>query len=631
MALWESLYNLKSSREKEFYRQILEARSQFLTLRLKQDKEIRDVYLHSAERIAERIKDLGDVQTLTRAHLEALERNLRDEADRIAEATTTAVRRGIESTVGITAEPMNQALVRALRASGVAMDYAKLQYGFGQVSTRAVEAIWAKTKNGLTISDRIWNVSGEHANTLRDIILDAVAQGRDAVKVARDITGYVKDGARTFAGDYPNMMARMGHRIPKDTCYEALRLARTEMSMAALEGTYAAGKTNFSYKGVQWMLSGSHPVPDICDDLASADLYGLGAGCYPEGDEPPHPHPNCLCFVVPLVMDTDELIDRIERWHDDPQMDPELEKWYNEIYRSALATPPLSKTKLPTTPSQSKAKPPATPPLGSERNPIVVQNVANLGSGASRTFTGEVNGQKFLFKGAEAVVNLDMLRGNLEAELLADKVLNFLGVSAPKTDYAWYDMNGTVEPLLSMEWVSDTRPAYPGLFALKRRNWTDAEMDRFRRMQVIDVLMGNADRHDGNFLFPNNSWEVIPIDHNMAFSTDLVIYPNVTWQKAFLAELPSNVEYDQRPTHIVGRNLIGREFINSWADKQDAKEQYRKHVPGIQAQLTDAVIDTMVDALPDELAELARKDELKNVLKWRRDNLDSLIDSIRIR
>ncbi|MBP7892864.1 MAG: hypothetical protein KA063_04940 [Firmicutes bacterium] len=38
----------------------------------------------------------------------------------------------------------------------------------------------------------------------------------------------------------------------------------------------------------------------------------------------------------------------------------------------------------------------------------------------------------------------------------------------------------------------------------------------------MDVLIGNGDRHEDNFLFvySNGSGEVIPIDHNMAFGAD---------------------------------------------------------------------------------------------------------------
>ena len=158
------------------------------------------------------------------------------------------------------------------------------------------------------------------------------------------------------------MMARIGKRVPKDLCYEAFRLARSEMSMAFMEGTYSSGRVNPAYKGVRWLLSSSHPLPDVCDDLASADLYGLGPGGYPAGDEPPYPHANCLCTVAPLVEDTKEFVERLKKWRDDPASQPELEKWYNEVYlgqgaaQPSASGPAVITTPPPTQPLQRSAR-----------------------------------------------------------------------------------------------------------------------------------------------------------------------------------------------------------------------------------------------------------------------------------
>jgi len=46
-------------------------------------------------------------------------------------------------------------------------------------------------------------------------------------------------------------------------------------------------------------LNPRHPVTDICDLHASADLYGLGKGCYPKSRAPRTPfHPHCWCVLV---------------------------------------------------------------------------------------------------------------------------------------------------------------------------------------------------------------------------------------------------------------------------------------------------------------------------------------------
>jgi len=84
-------------------------------------------------------------------------------------------------------------------------------------------------------------------------------------------------------------------------------------------------------------LSGSHPMPDICDTLSTYDS-GLGPGVYPPGDEPPYPaHPNCLCALVPIHEEPEKFVERLKKWRDDPSSDQELEKWYNDIYQEKAA------------------------------------------------------------------------------------------------------------------------------------------------------------------------------------------------------------------------------------------------------------------------------------------------------
>lgn len=64
-----------------------------------------------------------------------------------------------------------------------------------------------------------------------------------------------------------------------------------------------AGKTlaalNPAVDLVQWELSARHHAlsssPDVCDVLATADLYGYGAGVYHPATVPSLPHPHCEC------------------------------------------------------------------------------------------------------------------------------------------------------------------------------------------------------------------------------------------------------------------------------------------------------------------------------------------------
>ena len=100
------------------------------------------------------------------------------------------------------------------------------------------------------------------------------------------------------------------------TRYFAERIARTEMARAYHDGFLARWDANEDCIAYQWRLSGRHPVYDICDLYAKANLYGLGAGIFPKGKVPLIPaHPNCMCSLKPVIrgmLDNETPHERIE-------------------------------------------------------------------------------------------------------------------------------------------------------------------------------------------------------------------------------------------------------------------------------------------------------------------------------
>jgi hypothetical protein len=311
----------------------LEARKKYIELRLKQDPEIRGLYIRAADRVAKELRQLAlktPSSYLRKRQLQELEAALRAEADRLTGNLTKAFEQYIEQAVEAGGGYGQAIALDLFKKAG--MDITGLRTMFATVNRQAVEACWARTKKGLFLSDRIWEQGEKFRNTMRDLIQESVAIGQDAVKTARMLQQYVRQGAMTLARDYPNMMKRMAGRVPGDLCYEALRLARTEMTAAFGEGTIAAARVSPSYIGMKWVLSHNHPVVDICDTLAEHD-EGLGRGVYSPGNEPPLPaHPNCICTLVPVHEEPEKFVERLKKWRDDPSSDQELEKWYNDIY-----------------------------------------------------------------------------------------------------------------------------------------------------------------------------------------------------------------------------------------------------------------------------------------------------------
>lgn len=317
-----------------YQRWALEARKKYVDLRLRQDPEIRGLYIRSADRVAKELRKLAlrtPSSYLRKRQLEELEAALRMEAERLGGNLTKALESYIEEAVNAGAGYSQAVTLDLFKKAGLGTT--GLWYTFASVNRRAVEASWARTKKGLFLSDRIWQQEEKFRSTMRDIIQESVATGQDAVKTARMLQQYVRQGKQSLARDYPEMMKRMAGRVPGDLSYEALRLARTEMTAAFGEGTTAGAQASPSYTGMKWVLSHSHPVYDICDEHAAHD-EDLGRGVFSPGNEPYLPaHPNCLCVLVPVHEEPEEFVQKLKRWKENPANEPNIEQWYQEVYK----------------------------------------------------------------------------------------------------------------------------------------------------------------------------------------------------------------------------------------------------------------------------------------------------------
>lgn len=111
--------------------------------------------------------------------------------------------------------------------------------------------------------------------------------------------------------------------------YVAERITRTEMARAWADGFIAKMQKDADIVAVKFKLSSRHPVFDICDMYAKADMYGLGAGIYPKDKLPPLPvHPHCLCRYVEVIegeVDMQQQRDQVRETGD---------KWLNSLPES---------------------------------------------------------------------------------------------------------------------------------------------------------------------------------------------------------------------------------------------------------------------------------------------------------
>lgn len=303
--------------------QALESRKKLLRALATTDRHIARVYNNALERVLAAYQANRGIESL----LEAIDEDFKgsilfdDLRLEIENAISTGAAAGINFSEYVSLD--------VLRAAGI--ETAPMLKSFYFQRQRAVAACYAKIyKDGLTISNRIWRISQETRDSMKAIV--QVGVGEDAVKVARALETYVNQGAAVTSAKFPNMMRRMGSRIPQNIDYNALRLARTELTAAYGEATIASAKASPAIKKVRWVLSNTHPRTDICDQYAHGGENG--DGIYNAGDCPISPaHPNCLCTIQPAPEDIGSLVKRLKEWKKEPDSQKDIEKWYNSHYK----------------------------------------------------------------------------------------------------------------------------------------------------------------------------------------------------------------------------------------------------------------------------------------------------------
>lgn len=165
--------------------------------------------------------------------------------------------------------------------------------------------------DGLQLSDRLWRIDRGARDAVVNSIERAVVMGRSAAQAARE---FLQTGDPVPFDVQRNLNAAGAIGIGKETTaimtgdrsgggamFQAQRVFRTEINRAHGVAYMSGAEKTPGLKGFRFTLSPAHPKPDICDELASADKFGLGEGMYPSMAEflkvwPAHP--NTLSFPV---------------------------------------------------------------------------------------------------------------------------------------------------------------------------------------------------------------------------------------------------------------------------------------------------------------------------------------------
>ena len=204
----------------------------------------------------------------------------------------------------------------------------------------AMDAFFARKtgEDGLNLSQKVWKYNGMFKEELENTLDLAIGEGTPANRLATKIKGYLQEPDKFYRrfrvkiGEdengnpiYGRIWKRRiwdkesesykwvnddpkkyhpGQGVYRSSYRNAQRLARTETNIAYREADFTRWQQLDFVVGVEIKLSNNHPVWDICDDLK---------GVYPKGFKWVGWHPNCRCYMVPVLAKEEELDQMLDK------------------------------------------------------------------------------------------------------------------------------------------------------------------------------------------------------------------------------------------------------------------------------------------------------------------------------
>jgi hypothetical protein len=178
-----------------------------------------------------------------------------------------------------------------------------------------------RKQDGLSISSRVWNLTGNAKQELEAIIQNGILEGKGADEISRSLTKYLNEPEAIFrrvrnkeTGELELSKAAKdnhpGQGVYRSAFKNARRLAVTEMNAAYRRAEWESYQQNPLIVGYRIELSNNHtvvingkvrPLHDICDDLV---------GVYPKTFLWTGWHPQCRCRMVPILISDAEFTAR---------------------------------------------------------------------------------------------------------------------------------------------------------------------------------------------------------------------------------------------------------------------------------------------------------------------------------
>ena len=264
--------------------------NKFLNLSARQDVIVKTVLEHGAEDARNRLIDLQFRKTFSAgvraAQIRLAMNEIRIVTKEIFGDMIPIIKDGHKDAASIASEGLSEIDMDYLESifvtKAAVKDFIESQKRSAQLGV--AHAISRVTKSEKPLSARVYRSRSLANQWVQRLVTSSILRG---------------DGAREIAD------AVKGHILPSTpggTSYAAMRLGRTEINNAFHATAITQAEDRPWIEEMEWNLSATHVLQQCRCELYRQVRY------FPMGNVPEKPHPNCRCFVTPVLESFDTFL-----------------------------------------------------------------------------------------------------------------------------------------------------------------------------------------------------------------------------------------------------------------------------------------------------------------------------------
>lgn len=279
----------------------------YLNVQKASDKEVRDILRDTKRSVTNEMRSIPG-NSVSESVRKAQYEQVKDAIVSHERAGWVDIGRSIEGNVGRVTNVASEGTTSILDILGDKLP-TELRGGMQAAAETSGERVAGRIASQIDLSPRVYRNADLTAGRVDAVINRGIGSNQSAREIAQRVGGFISP-------DTPGGMN-----------YAAMRLGRTELNNAYHATTTRLYDSQPWVEAVKWRLSGSHPKPDICNELAENDNFGLGAGVYRTSEIPAKPHPQCLCYTVPITPSRKNFVDNLlsgnyNDWLEENGMEP---------------------------------------------------------------------------------------------------------------------------------------------------------------------------------------------------------------------------------------------------------------------------------------------------------------------